>query len=229
MLGYGPSVEHHGDRVRGECCQNGEPCSAYTVLYGEKAPLWLVFTLRARSAHGAYGDLCEMPCRGGGWWSPAAARARSRSPPLPAAARSAGHDRCGSPRGRAYHQHARNRAAAVALAAHDLDAAERAERAGAGTQPAAAVPRYGRRAQHPSWPAGMGPPCGQVSRDEPMPCASGAVAWPDDGAVDRLPKVGSAAAIGQGFQHRVRQAGGGPAEGLAEHRVPAKWPHSAGE
>jgi succinyl-diaminopimelate desuccinylase len=50
---------HHRDLVMGDCCLNGEPSSAYTVRYGEKAPLWLVFTARARGAHGAYVHLSE--------------------------------------------------------------------------------------------------------------------------------------------------------------------------
>jgi len=52
--GTGYLFQHHGDLVRGDCCLNGEPSSAYTVRYGEKAPLWLVFTVKARGAHGAY-------------------------------------------------------------------------------------------------------------------------------------------------------------------------------
>jgi succinyl-diaminopimelate desuccinylase len=52
--GTGYLFAHHRDLVHGDCCLNGEPSSAYTVRYGEKAPLWLVFTVRARGAHGAY-------------------------------------------------------------------------------------------------------------------------------------------------------------------------------
>lgn len=57
--GTGYLFTHHRDLVMGDCCLNGEPSSAYTVRYGEKAPLWLVFTARARGAHGAYVHLSE--------------------------------------------------------------------------------------------------------------------------------------------------------------------------
>ncbi len=57
--GTGHLFEHHGDLVRGDCCLNGEPSSAHTVRYGEKAPLWLVLTARARGAHGAYVHLSD--------------------------------------------------------------------------------------------------------------------------------------------------------------------------
>ncbi|WP_439579613.1 M20/M25/M40 family metallo-hydrolase [Elioraea sp.] len=57
--GTGDLFAHHPDLVRGDCCLNGEPSSAYTVRYGEKAPLWLVFTVRARGAHGAYVHLSD--------------------------------------------------------------------------------------------------------------------------------------------------------------------------
>lgn len=52
--GTGYLLEHHGAEVLGDCCLNGEPSSAWTVRYGEKAPMWLVFTAKARGAHGAY-------------------------------------------------------------------------------------------------------------------------------------------------------------------------------
>ncbi|MBV9785891.1 MAG: M20/M25/M40 family metallo-hydrolase [Acidisphaera sp.] len=51
--------EHHGEEMRGDCCLNGEPSSAHTVRYGEKMPLWLVFTIKTRGAHGAYVHLSE--------------------------------------------------------------------------------------------------------------------------------------------------------------------------
>lgn len=57
--GTGYLFTHHRDLVMGDCCLNGEPSSAYTVRYGEKAPLWLVFTAKARGAHGAYVHLSE--------------------------------------------------------------------------------------------------------------------------------------------------------------------------
>jgi succinyl-diaminopimelate desuccinylase len=52
--GTGYLIEHHRAEVAGDCCLNGEPSSSHTVRYGEKAPLWLVFTAKARGAHGAY-------------------------------------------------------------------------------------------------------------------------------------------------------------------------------
>jgi succinyl-diaminopimelate desuccinylase len=52
--GTGYLFEHNRDEVAGDCCLNGEPSSAYTVRYGEKAPHWLIFTIRTRGAHGAY-------------------------------------------------------------------------------------------------------------------------------------------------------------------------------
>jgi succinyl-diaminopimelate desuccinylase len=57
--GTGYLFREHGDAVRGGCCLNGEPSSAYTVRFGEKAPLWLVFTVRTRGAHGAYTHLSD--------------------------------------------------------------------------------------------------------------------------------------------------------------------------
>ncbi len=57
--GTGYLFQHHGEMVRGDCCLNGEPSSAYTVRYGEKAPLWLAFTVKARGAHGAYVHLSD--------------------------------------------------------------------------------------------------------------------------------------------------------------------------
>jgi succinyl-diaminopimelate desuccinylase len=46
-------MEHHPE-VHGDCCLNGEPSSPLTVRFGEKAPLWLKFTVRTPGAHGAY-------------------------------------------------------------------------------------------------------------------------------------------------------------------------------
>ncbi len=57
--GTGHLFHQHPDLVRGDCCLNGEPSSAYTVRYGEKAPLWLRFTVKARGAHGAYVHLSD--------------------------------------------------------------------------------------------------------------------------------------------------------------------------
>jgi succinyl-diaminopimelate desuccinylase len=52
--GAGYLFREHPEAVRGDCCLNGEPSTAHTVRYGEKAPLWLNFTVRTRGAHGAY-------------------------------------------------------------------------------------------------------------------------------------------------------------------------------
>ena len=57
--GTGYLFEHFRDEVAGDCCLNGEPSSAHTVRYGEKTPLWMVFTIRARGAHGAYVHMSE--------------------------------------------------------------------------------------------------------------------------------------------------------------------------
>ncbi len=43
--------------VLGDCVLNGEPSSPLTIRFGEKAPLWLRFTLRTAGAHGAYTHL----------------------------------------------------------------------------------------------------------------------------------------------------------------------------
>lgn len=40
--------------VLGDCVLNGEPSSPLTIRFGEKAPLWLRFTIRTPGAHGAY-------------------------------------------------------------------------------------------------------------------------------------------------------------------------------
>jgi succinyl-diaminopimelate desuccinylase len=52
--GTGYLFAQHRDAVAGDCCLNGEPSSAHTVRYGEKTPLWLLFQIRTRGAHGAY-------------------------------------------------------------------------------------------------------------------------------------------------------------------------------
>src|SRR5829696_1892827 len=44
----------HEPEVLGDCCLNGEPSSPLSVRFGEKAPLWLKFTVRTPGAHGAY-------------------------------------------------------------------------------------------------------------------------------------------------------------------------------
>lgn len=45
--------------VLGDCVLNGEPSSPHTIRFGEKAPLWLRFTVRTPGAHGAYTHLSE--------------------------------------------------------------------------------------------------------------------------------------------------------------------------
>lgn len=49
-------MKHHPE-VHGDCCLNGEPSSPYTIRFGEKGPLWLLITVRAAGAHGAYTHL----------------------------------------------------------------------------------------------------------------------------------------------------------------------------
>jgi succinyl-diaminopimelate desuccinylase len=53
-LGMRYLMDHHLDEVLGTCCLNGEPSSPYSVRFGEKAPLWLKFTIRTRGGHGAF-------------------------------------------------------------------------------------------------------------------------------------------------------------------------------
>jgi succinyl-diaminopimelate desuccinylase len=57
--GAGYLFAHHPEYVMGDCCLNGEPSSAHTVRWGEKLPLWLVFTVKTRGAHGAYVHMSE--------------------------------------------------------------------------------------------------------------------------------------------------------------------------
>lgn len=45
--------------VLGDCVLNGEPSSPFTIRFGEKAPLWLRFTVRTPGAHGAYTHLSD--------------------------------------------------------------------------------------------------------------------------------------------------------------------------
>lgn len=44
----------HEPEVLGDCLLNGEPSSPLTIRFGEKGPLWLAVTIKARGAHGAY-------------------------------------------------------------------------------------------------------------------------------------------------------------------------------
>jgi len=57
--GTGYLFARHPEYVRGDCCLNGEPSSKYNVRWGEKMPLWLVFTIKTRGAHGAYVHMSE--------------------------------------------------------------------------------------------------------------------------------------------------------------------------
>lgn len=45
--------------VHGDCCLNGEPTNPLTIRFGEKGALWLKFTVRAASGHGAYTHTTE--------------------------------------------------------------------------------------------------------------------------------------------------------------------------
>ena len=58
-FGAGYLFANHPEYVMGDCCLNGEPSSAHTVRWGEKMPLWLVFTVKTRGAHGAYVHMSE--------------------------------------------------------------------------------------------------------------------------------------------------------------------------
>jgi succinyl-diaminopimelate desuccinylase len=57
--GTGYLLEHHADEVMGDCVLNGEPSSPYTVRFGEKSMLWLIFRVRTPGAHGAYPHLSK--------------------------------------------------------------------------------------------------------------------------------------------------------------------------
>ena len=46
-------MEHHPE-VHGDCLLNGEPGGPESIRFGERGPLWIAFTLRAKGAHGAY-------------------------------------------------------------------------------------------------------------------------------------------------------------------------------
>jgi len=52
--GSGYLVERHRDDVLGDCVLNGEPSSLDTVRFGEKAILWMTFSVRTPSCHSAY-------------------------------------------------------------------------------------------------------------------------------------------------------------------------------
>ncbi|MFO1159074.1 MAG: M20/M25/M40 family metallo-hydrolase [Reyranellaceae bacterium] len=46
-------MEHHPE-VIGDCCLNAEPGAPTTIRIGEKAPLWITFTVETPGAHAAY-------------------------------------------------------------------------------------------------------------------------------------------------------------------------------
>lgn len=46
-------MKHHPE-IHGDCCLSGEPGSPYAIRFGEKGPLWLIFTVQTLGAHGAY-------------------------------------------------------------------------------------------------------------------------------------------------------------------------------
>jgi len=47
-------VRHRGADVLGDCVLNGEPSSLATVRFGEKAVMWMKFTVRTPGGHSAY-------------------------------------------------------------------------------------------------------------------------------------------------------------------------------
>jgi len=55
--GSGYLVERHADDVLGDCVLNGEPSSVETVRFGEKAMLWMKFSVRTPGGHSAYPHL----------------------------------------------------------------------------------------------------------------------------------------------------------------------------
>ena len=52
--GTGYLIEHHADDVLADCVLNGEPSSLATVRFGEKAVLWMTFTVETAGGHSAY-------------------------------------------------------------------------------------------------------------------------------------------------------------------------------
>lgn len=57
--GTGYLLDHHADQVMGDCVLNGEPSSPYTVRFGEKSMLWIIFRVHTPGAHGAYAHLSK--------------------------------------------------------------------------------------------------------------------------------------------------------------------------
>jgi len=55
--GSGYLIEREKDEVLGDCVLNGEPSSPATVRFGEKAMLWMRFTIRTPGGHSAYPHL----------------------------------------------------------------------------------------------------------------------------------------------------------------------------
>jgi len=52
--GAGYLIEHAKDEVLGDCVLNGEPSSLATVRFGEKAVMWMAFSIRTPGGHSAY-------------------------------------------------------------------------------------------------------------------------------------------------------------------------------
>ncbi len=52
--GTGYLLEHEKAEVIGDCVLNGEPSSLHTVRFGEKAMLWMKFSVRTPGGHSAY-------------------------------------------------------------------------------------------------------------------------------------------------------------------------------
>jgi succinyl-diaminopimelate desuccinylase len=55
--GSGYLIEREKDAVLGDCVLNGEPSSPETVRFGEKAMLWMRFSIRTPGGHSAYPHL----------------------------------------------------------------------------------------------------------------------------------------------------------------------------
>ncbi|MBZ8119539.1 M20/M25/M40 family metallo-hydrolase [Roseovarius sp. LXJ103] len=51
-------MEHHPE-LHGDCLLNGEPGGPESIRFGERGPLWVEFTVKAKGAHGAYVHITE--------------------------------------------------------------------------------------------------------------------------------------------------------------------------
>lgn len=56
-------MDNHPE-VHGDAMLNGEPGSPFSVRFGEKGPLWLRFTVRAKGVHGGYTHLSNGAIKG---------------------------------------------------------------------------------------------------------------------------------------------------------------------